>query len=181
LNVINDSQRSAAKVAALAFPISLAFLAYATLRKLECTYNAEREDYHPHFHIAVDGRLQANAMLRRWLDLHPEASPQAQDVRPCDTGALKELFKYFTKIITKRPGISSHAVPSALALDVIFSAMRGRRVYQPMGFRVGAAPQADENADVGTSEGTSAHKRLGEFIQWELDSGATRLDRSLHG
>jgi hypothetical protein len=137
------------------------------LRKLECTYNAERDDYHPHFHIAVEGTPQANGMRGRWLGLHPEASPQAQDVRPCDISALKELFKYFTKIIAKRPGMSSRAVAPAVALDVIFSAMKGRRVYQPMGFKIMTAAVADENAKVGISDATAAYKRLGDFIQWE--------------
>jgi hypothetical protein len=142
-------------------------LALRALRKLECTYNPERDDYHPHFHIAVEGTLQANAMRRRWLDLHPEASPKAQDVRPCDLAALKELFKYFTKIIAKRPGTFSRAVAPAVALDVIFSAFKGRRVYQPMGFKCITQVKQDEDGEVGTSEATPAHKRLGEFIQWE--------------
>ena len=39
-----------------------------------------------------------------------------------------ELFKYFTKIVTKQ---QIYLKP----LDVIFSAMRGMRVFQPMGIK----------------------------------------------
>jgi Replication protein len=138
------------------------------LRKLECTYNPERNDYHPHFHIAVEGRAIAEAIVRRWLDLHPDATREAQDIRPCNGNSLKELFKYFTKLIAKRPDRSApRAVAPAAALDVIFSAMKGRRVFQPMGFRVAAPPTQDENSEVGTDGDTEAPTRYGESIVWE--------------
>ncbi len=138
------------------------------LRKLECTYNPERNDYHPHFHIAVEGYASAEALVRRWLELHPDASPAAQDIRPCDASSLKELFKYFTKLIAKRPDRNApRAVAPAAALDVIFSAMKGRRVFQPMGFKVTVPPTQDENSAVGTDGDTLAPTRCGESITWE--------------
>jgi len=138
------------------------------LRKLECTYNPSRNDYHPHFHLAVEGRLTAEAIRGRWLKMYPQASPAAQDVRPCDIGSLRELFKYFTKLLAPRPNDStSRGVAPSIALDVIFSAMKGRRVYQPMGFRVAAAPSVDENAVIGNSGNTASPKRLGENVMWE--------------
>ncbi len=142
-------------------------LALRALRKLECTYNPERDDYHPHFHLAVEGQPAAEALRTRWLAIYPDASPAAQDIRPCDGRSLKELFKYFTKLLAKRP--DSHtprAVASAVALDVIFSAMKGRRVYQPMGFRVTTSLGGDENAKVGAAGDTLAVKRVGERVLW---------------
>lgn len=137
------------------------------LRKIECTYNPIRNDFHPHFHLAVNGRNAAGVLVARWLDAHPTASPDAQDIRPCDEDSLMELFKYFTKLVVKARGASGgRAVAPVEALDVIFQAMRGRRVYQPIGFKVEIDPPDDEEADIGTSGDTEAAKRIGERVRW---------------
>lgn len=96
------------------------------LRKLECTYNAIRNDFHPHFHFIVSDKDIANKIVYEWLKRYPDANIKCQDVRPCDNGSTMELFKYFSKIITKD---SIYIQP----LDVIFNAMRNLRVYQPLG------------------------------------------------
>lgn len=143
-------------------------IAFRALRKLECTYNPQRNDFHPHLHFVVEGQAAAHALVKRWLARHPEANAVAQDVRPCDDGALIELFKYFTKIVVKRPGgTGSRTLAPVEALDVIFLAMRGRRVYQPIGFKVAADPATDENAEIGADGDTDAVKRIGERVQWE--------------
>jgi hypothetical protein len=50
---------------------------------------------------------------------------------------MKDLFKYFTKLIAKRRDQSEgQRIAPVAALDVIFCAMKGRRVYQPMGFKL---------------------------------------------
>jgi hypothetical protein len=67
-----------------------------------------------------------------------------------------------------RPDASSlRAVAPVAALDVIFSAMVGRRVYQPMGFRVTVAKTLDEHGAVGLTGETIATKRPGESVLWE--------------
>jgi GrpB-like predicted nucleotidyltransferase (UPF0157 family) len=43
------------------------------LRKLECTYNARTDEYHPHFHVNVADADSARLLLLRWLERHPEA------------------------------------------------------------------------------------------------------------
>lgn len=148
-------------------------LPFRALRKLECTYNPRRDDFHPHLHLAAEGRLVAEALRRRWLQQNPGAVSAAQDVRPCGPDGLREMFKYFTKLITKqRPGAGaelagSRAVAPVVALDVIFSAMKGRRVYQPMGFRAAPDPASDEEGEVGTAGATAAPKRPAEALDWE--------------
>jgi hypothetical protein len=122
----------------------------------------------------VEGRPQALALLDRWLILHPEANRAAQDIRPCDANSLKELFTYFTKVVVKRPDASApRALAPVEALDVMFRAMKGRRVYQPMGFKAAVEPGADENAEVGTSGDTQATKRIGEALAWDWIQSAT--------
>lgn len=96
------------------------------IRKTECTYNPVRDDYHPHFHMIVDGKDLAAIIHDEWLQRNPNAIWKAQDIRPADEGSMLELFKYFTKLITKE----ALYIP---ALDTIFQAMAGLRVFQPFG------------------------------------------------
>lgn len=96
------------------------------IRKLEVTFNPERCDFHPHFHLVVSGYEVANEIVLEWLKRNETANIKGQDVRQADDNSIMELFKYFTKIVTKKSVYIS-------ALDTIFSAMRNRRVFQPMG------------------------------------------------
>jgi hypothetical protein len=136
------------------------------LRKLECTYNERTDEYHPHFHLVVQTHEQAVLLRDAWLERHPETTDaKGQDVRPCDGESLREMFKYFTKLLAKR----KHVPPAAL--DVIFRAMKCRRVYQPAGFIV-ASKTPDENADIDPVEATAATSRQGETLLWEWNQGA---------
>jgi plasmid rolling circle replication initiator protein Rep len=98
------------------------------LRKLECTYNAIRNDFHPHFHFIVSDKANAEVLLQEWLKRYPEANEKGQNIREANEGSTLELFKYFSKIITNK-------VIYIRALDIIFIAMQGLRVYQPLGIK----------------------------------------------
>ena len=101
------------------------------IRKLECTYNSEKNNFHPHFHLIISGRFEADKLLNEWLKKYPDARKIAQDIRPANEKSVKELFKYFTKLVSKGTKGKTHI----FALDIIFQSMRGRRVFQPLGIR----------------------------------------------
>lgn len=112
-----------------------------TLRCIECTYNPERGDFHPHFHVAVNGREQAEALVEEWLKRHPDAVRKAQDIRPWDgtDEGLLELVKYATKLFVpeggERPDGDEQKEPmDPRALDIIFRALRGRHLLRGTGF-----------------------------------------------
>ena len=98
------------------------------LRKIECTYNVRRNDFHPHLHIVVSGEAIANQLMIEWLDRFPDASLKGQDVRPADEHSCKELFKYFTKLLAK-----DKRVMKPEALNTMFEAMVGLRIFQTLG------------------------------------------------
>jgi hypothetical protein len=104
------------------------------VRKLETTYSPRRRDYHPHLHLIVSNGPAATALVSRWLAAFPDADAKAQDVRRCEgPGAMRELFKYFTKFVIK--GLDGErTAPPPLALDTMFKAVKGLRTFQPMGF-----------------------------------------------
>jgi len=144
-------------------------LPFVAVRKLECTYNSQRKNYHPHLHIIVNGQVQAELMREKWLQRFPsETIESAQDVRACDTGGLAELFKYFTKLATKTDDGRRRVVP-VIALDVIFCAMRGRRVWQPVGFTLPKEVEEQIEGDDLDIDGSEAFKRDTELIYWQWD------------
>lgn len=98
------------------------------LRKVECTYNARGNDYHPHLHLLVDGYQASQELINNWLIHYPEADKRGQDLRPADDNSLIELFKYSTKLTGK-------AKNNPEALDIIFKALYGKRVFQPIGLK----------------------------------------------
>ena len=95
------------------------------IRKVETTYNLDRNDFHPHFHFIIDGKTEAEALKAQWLIKNPKALHYLQNVKPC-TDPI-ELFKYFTKLLTKD---GQFLAPQ---MDVAFRAMKGKRVFQPFG------------------------------------------------
>lgn len=123
------------------------------VKKLECTYNFEEHTYHPHYHFITENENIAFDILQRWLfwskNFKFNVNHKGQDVRPLEgkKGYL-ELFKYFTKIVSKTNEIevielSNNNFKSKKkeaivipALDTIFNAMSGKRVYDSFGIDV---------------------------------------------
>lgn len=104
------------------------------IRKLECTYNSNSNTYHPHFHIIVSGKHIAIEIVKEWLERFPDTNNLAQDVRAADDNSVHELFKYFTKIATYSKIDKTRKI-HIVSLDTIFRAMKGKRVFQPMGIK----------------------------------------------
>lgn len=128
------------------------------IRKLECTFNHRTSTYHPHFHFLVEGEIAAKELVNEWLKRVPTASRQAQDVRKADVGAETELFKYFSKIVTKtEKGFTTFVEP----LDVIFTAMRGLRVFQPIGLKKDVSEDIE---DIITEEISGIEEK---FVDWK--------------
>lgn len=96
------------------------------IRKLECTYSPHRNDFHPHFHIIINKKENAETLRTEWLKKYPLGNIEANDIRQCDEGSLKEIFKYFTKLLNGKKFYPK-------AQDIMFQAMKGKRIIQPFG------------------------------------------------
>jgi hypothetical protein len=154
---------------------------FKALRKLECTYNIATDEYHPHFHVHVEGKRAAKLLVKRWLDEFPDtANKKAQHIARVDASDEKnlvELFKYFTKLLTKvrsnswgKETLRSIPIPPA-ALDVIFRSIKGHRIYQPVGF-VAPKTAADDEGELPLDAGTAALSRPSESVSWEWNQKA---------
>lgn len=111
------------------------------IRKLECTYNPDRNDFHPHMHLIVENKQEAEELKLAWMERNPEALEYLQDIRPATEPI--ELFKYFAKLTSKsskdlktykgKKLILREEYHYPEALDTIFQAIAGMRIIQPMG------------------------------------------------
>jgi hypothetical protein len=146
------------------------------IRATECTYSEVRNDYHPHMHVCVKGKDVAKALLEGWLKRNPEASSLAQDMRKGNAGTVAELFKYATKLSSdKRDTDGSRKVVPAHALDTIFTAFRGLRLWQAVGVKAANNDEEaiDDNAAIETDVGTEATTRKDERIVWDWCQAVT--------
>ena len=110
------------------------------IRKLECTYNVDSNTYHPHFHFIVHNWYQAYDLVNAWLKRHSDAIWKGQDIKPATKPI--ELFKYFAKLTSKSKTDTITIKGKKIirdewhypqALDIIFQAIDGIRIIQPMG------------------------------------------------
>jgi hypothetical protein len=107
------------------------------VRKLECTYNTNLNNYHPHYHLIIESETIANEVINEWLLYYPEANIKAQ--KTVTATDCQELFKYFTKLTSKTG--TNYKNGSKLvdewhypeAIDQIFQAIANLRIIQPMG------------------------------------------------
>jgi hypothetical protein len=139
-------------------------MAVVGVRKTECTFSTRRGDFHPHYHLIVEGKDTAQCIEDGWLARHRSSADEAgQDVRPADKRSLTELFKYQTKLVTKSTDGDKYPVPPA-ALDTIFQALHGKHAISPTGFKLPPVAEADEELDL---DGTGEWKRHGEKLIWQ--------------
>lgn len=110
------------------------------IRKIECTYNPDTNEYHPHLHLILEGFRPGCELINEWLKRNPTADIKGQDIRQCYEAI--ELFKYFAKLTSKSGRDQKHYKGSKLindewhypqALDIIFRSIESMRIIQPMG------------------------------------------------
>jgi hypothetical protein len=144
------------------------------VRKFECTYNPTRNDFHPHFHIIVDSLGAASCIQSEWLRRFPDCSSKAQDIRPALDKDCLELFKYFTKIITKSKSDGSTNPINPESLDIIMQAITGVRTFQPFGFKLPASAEQETPVDESTVETVLdeiAYQWFQDFHDWISPEG----------
>lgn len=153
---------------------------FVGIKKIECTYNANRNDHHPHFHFIVDSEKTAKYILSEWLKRtkHLNTSPDAQDIRRCTNGKELELFKYFTKVVSSKDIRDGKDLKVQRLIDIkgvfdMFMAFKGVRTFQGFGFKL-PKEESDELA-----EPDAEIEEPGDTI--ELESDVYTFDRTKNG
>ena len=110
------------------------------LYTIETTYNWMSDSYHPHIHCLIDAEVEeCFEIVKQWINAWGKrgvkCSPQAQDIRKADDGALSEVFKYAIKFDYTMARSDGKAILkySAEAIDTILSAIWGKRMVITFG------------------------------------------------
>ncbi|MCR4292995.1 MAG: hypothetical protein NUV76_08985, partial [Candidatus Kuenenia sp.] len=85
-----------------------------------------------------------------------------QKVVPAEDKGMKELFKYFTKIITE-----GNPIPPE-NLDEIFCAIRGMHTVRPFGFKV-SLPEDPDDIEFDVEKIELAENEYIELFGWEQE------------
>lgn len=114
---------------------------FKAIANLECTYNASRQDFNPHFHILVDTEEHAKELVERWLELCEKngiiASPKAQNIQKVrGPKALLEVFKYSAKVLSENT--EKKKIINIKALDLIYCCFKGMRLLTTYGIKITA-------------------------------------------
>ena len=135
-------------------------------RKLEITYNQEKNWYHPHFHFIQKGKKEAELLLKLWMEQFPNAGLGGQEIKLIpknnDGKDLREIFKYATK----------HEVKddiSADALHHIYSCLKGRRIFQPYGKLKGVKRVVEKKENSLNGDWLRSGNHIWKFDSHELD------------
>lgn len=111
------------------------------IRKIEITYNAFQNTYHPHIHFL--GGEYSELILEEWLKIRTDANKKAQDLRNADINSLNELFKYTTKIMLKANKKKTFTI-YLNAIDNIMISMANKRTFQPYGIIKKVSEEVEE-------------------------------------
>ena len=102
------------------------------VRKLEVTYNQERNDFHPHFHVMIAVNksyfksrdyIKKKQWLELWKDCMGDSSITQVDVRKMDTSdsnAIAEIAKYGAK--------DADYLISQEVFDIFYKALKGKQL-----------------------------------------------------
>lgn len=118
------------------------------IRKTECVIAKNHPDkYHPHYHIIIEGKQNAEYIKKQWLKKWQNAyktdrgiiSIKAQSVLKSygniENSAL-EIFKYLTPMAHQhktKKGLTTYKHDNPKMLDVIYNALHNSRSIQPFG------------------------------------------------
>jgi hypothetical protein len=115
------------------------------IKSLECNFNSKKKTYNPHFHIIVPNRETATILIKEWLTTSRPGwnLPIAQDMSRVfnNQRALLEVVKYGSKIFTDpdlktKENSKGNEKICVAALDNIFNAMKGLRIFERFGFNL---------------------------------------------
>lgn len=136
------------------------------VKSLECNFNPVKRTYNPHLHLIVATKEMAEIVISEWLKLFTAkfARHYAQNMQRVNSNekVLMEVVKYSSKIFTE-PDVTAKSNKKAdrdlyaAALDNIFAAMKGNRIFDRFGF------------DLPKMEKESKATVLSQYDEWEFD------------
>ena len=115
-------------------------------------------------------KLRFNTIIKLWLGYNPLANIIAQDTRPCTDNSEIEIFKYFTKVITKIGG-KFRFFPENF--DHIFSTIKHKHTFRTFGFKKQVSEDIDEIQSISIEdiEHKFAIYQFCDFDYYDVETG----------
>lgn len=122
---------------------------------LECNFNPNKKTYNPHFHLVLASEEIGDLIREDWINKwgRKYVNPDAQVIKRVynKKGMLVELIKYCGKIFKEvKPEIQGSEKVSqkvyVAALDNIFTAFKGLRLFDRFGFNLPQQKQPTDDA-----------------------------------
>jgi plasmid rolling circle replication initiator protein Rep len=159
------------------------------VRSLECNFNPKTKTYNPHLHLIVDSKETAEILINDWLKKWKAGgtnkyAQHMEQIYNAESGLI-EIIKYGSKIFTE-PDLdkkSESGMPSQIylaALETIFSAMKGVRIFERFGFNNGQETDEIENNLLSKTKLVTDYKEF-EFDPAKSDWVNTCNDEVLSG
>jgi len=139
------------------------------VKSLECNFNPKMKTYNPHLHLIVANKEIADILKKEWLVLWKDnwTYKGAQKISKVGSTekALIEIVKYGSKIFTepdvrKKAETKGQSKIYVAALDNIFTAMKGVRIFERFGFDL------PKDAQPKQSKATA----IKEYYEWVYDA-----------
>lgn len=147
------------------------------IRKAECTVRGDGL-YHYHFHLLISGKDNAEWLKSQWVKRFGDlANSGAQDIRKADEQSIKEIFKYFTKLITSKS--DERVFDEFDRLDVIFRALKGKRTYQPFGGIKLVSEEIDDKLSATELPKKFEGCHVGLVFRWVINDWETQMGNTL--
>ncbi len=140
------------------------------IKSLESNYNPTTKEYNPHFHVIVANKRMAEILFSEWLQRRKRKGrinrkgQMMRKVRDTERDLI-EVVKYGSKIFTeqdiyakgKNRDKKGKSTIYAGALNNIFHAMRGLRIFERFGFNIPDSKPATKQARV-----------VNDYYEWQF-------------
>lgn len=115
-------------------------------------------------------KLRFNTIINLWLNYNPTANIIAQDCRPCTENSQIEIFKYFTKVITKIGGTFKFFPEQ---YDHIFTEMKNKRTFRTYGMTKEISEDIEEiqTVDLADMDAKFALYQFFDYDWYDIETG----------
>ena len=115
---------------------------FVGIKSLECNFNPIKKTYNPHLHIIVANKEMADTVVKEWLTLCTSKftsykGQKARKVKSTERDVI-EVVKYCSKTFIQPDVADKKGLPKiyAAAMDNIYAAMKGLRIFDRFGFNL---------------------------------------------
>ena len=145
------------------------------LKKIEITFNEKENTYHPHLHILISDYNAAKEIKQLWLKHNQVSKAAAQNLIKCNKEDIQHVLNYITKLCYKVNDNNLYNFVNPIALDTIFRALKGKKIFTKIGNYKVAQPQKEDNdinlIEDNSKNGIYSFSLIGDSLCYSSEDG----------